>query len=194
MESSLEHQHIRILGIAGSTREGSYNGMALAAAARLLPPGSTLDVFELHDMPLYAQELEGRMPALVSRLKDQIETADAILFATPEHNASIPAVLKSTIDWASRPQGRNSWSGKVGAVIGASPGALGTVRAQGHLRQIMAALGMVVVGHPDVLIGIAQEKFGVNGNLIDEKARALLGQLMGRLVVTARAMRQGAGQ
>ncbi|WP_028997781.1 NADPH-dependent FMN reductase [Azohydromonas australica] len=187
-------RNVKILGIAGSTRDGSFNRMALAAAAQQLPSGSTLEVFELHEMPLYAQQHETPLPAEVSDLKAAVEGADAILFATPEHNASISAALKSAIDWGSRPMGHNSWAGKVGAVIGASPGALGTVRAQGQLRQIMAALDMVVVSQPDVLIGSARDKFGMNGSLVDEKARALLGQLMTRLVATARALRQGAAQ
>ena len=189
----MEDPHIRILGIAGSTRDGSFNRMALAAAAGHLPPGSTLGIFELHDIPVYVQQFESRRPAAVANLKAAIEAADAILFATPEHNGSVSAELKSAIDWASRPMGSNSWSGKVGAVIGASPGALGTVRAQGHLRQIMASLDMVAIGQPDVLIASAPQKFDADGVLIDAKARELLARLMTRLVATARALRCGVG-
>jgi chromate reductase len=189
----LADQHIKILGIAGSTRDGSFNRMALAAAAEQLPPGSTMDVLSLHDMPLYAQQHESSLPTQVLQLKAAIEGADAILFATPEHNASIPAALKSVIDWASRPMGHNSWSAVVGAVIGASPGAMGTVRAQGHLRQVMASVDMVVVSQPEVLIASAREKFDPSGCLVDETARALLARLMRRLVATARALRGGVG-
>jgi chromate reductase len=192
-ENALEDTHIRILGIAGSTRDGSFNRMALAAVAEHLPPGSTLGIFELHDIPVYAQQFESHRPAAVARLKAAIEAADAILFATPEHNGSVPAALKSAIDWASRPMGSNSWSGKVGAVIGASPGALGTVRAHGHLRQIMASLDMLTIPQPDVLIAAAPEKFDADGVLIDAKARDLLARLMTRLVATARALRCGVG-
>jgi chromate reductase len=168
--------------------------MALAAAAEQLPPGCTLEMFDLAEVPLYFQQCEDPRPEVISRLKAAIEAADAVLFATPEHNASIPAALKNAIDWASRPMGHNSWEGKLGAVIGASPGALGTIRAQAHLRQIMGVLDMAMLGQPDLLISQAHEKFGPHGVLLDEKAKELLSLLMRRLVGMARALKRGEGQ
>jgi chromate reductase, NAD(P)H dehydrogenase (quinone) len=194
LETNVEERSIRILGIAGSTRPGSLNRMALAAAAEQLPLGCTLDIFDLADVPLYLQQCEDPRPEPVSRLKAAIEASDAVLFATPEHNASIPAVLKGAIDWASRPMGCNSWAGKVGAVIGASPGVLGTIRAQAHLRQIMGVLDMTMLGQPDLPISQAHRKFDPHGVLMDEKANELLSLLMQRLVGMARALKRGDGQ
>ena len=86
------------------------------------------------------------MPARVTRFKAEIEQADALLFVTPEHNRSLPAVLKNAIDWGARPYGRNSWAGKPAAITGTSPGAIGTAVAQQHLRQILGNLGVLVMG------------------------------------------------
>lgn len=190
----MNEHNLRILGIAGSTRPGPFNKMALAVAAEQLPPGSTLQVFDLAGLPMYFQQAEASCPEPVSRLKAAIRSADAVLFATPEHNASIPAALKSAIDGASRPMGDNSWAAKVAAVIGATPGSMGTVRAQGHLRQIMSVLDMSILSQPELLIALAPQKFGSDGSLVDDKARALLGVLMRKLVGAARLLKHGGGQ
>src|SRR5512134_754647 len=127
---------IRILGVAGSLRKRSYNRSALRAATQLLPPGTTLDVFELDGIPGFNEDLETSPPASVVDLKNRIRAADAVLFVTPEYNYSVPGVLKNAIDWASRPYGDSAWDGKTVGVVGASVGTLGTARAQYHLRQM----------------------------------------------------------
>ena len=131
---------IRILGIAGSLRHQSYNRAALRAATQLAPEGAAIETFELDGIPLFNQDEEKNPPAKVVELKMRVRECDAILFVTPEYNYSVPGVLKNAIDWASRPYGDNAWDGKPAAIMGASIGAIGTARAQYHLRQIFVFL------------------------------------------------------
>src|SRR3712207_5833887 len=133
---------IRILGIAGSLRHGSYNRAALHAASRLVPDGAIIDIFELDGIPGFNQDEEQHPPAKIVDLKRRIREADAILIVTPEYNYSVPGVLKNAIDWASRPSGDNAWNGKPAAIMGASIGTIGTARAQYHLRQMFVFLNM----------------------------------------------------
>src|ERR671914_490814 len=103
--------------------------------------------FKIEDsrsLPLYNQDDEGNLQASVARFKAEIAAADGVLFVTPEHSRSIPAVLKNAIDWGARPWGKNSWTGKVAAVTGTSPGVISTALAQQHLRQILGAQGVVL--------------------------------------------------
>ena len=114
-----------ILGIAGSLRRESYNRSALRAAAQLVPADVTIEEFQLDGVPAFNQDEEQDPPATVVEFKRRIRAADALLFVTPEYNYSIPGVLKNAIDWASRPQSDNAWSGKPAAIIGASRGGSG---------------------------------------------------------------------
>lgn len=182
---------IQILGIAGSLREQSCNLMLLKAAQELLPTEAHLEIHDLRDLPLYNQEIEQPLPQSVARLKAAIKRSDAILFATPEYNYSIPGVLKNAIDWASRPNGDSAWSRKPAAIIGASPSVLGTARAQYHLRQIFVALDMMAVSQPEVMIGSAREQFDPSGRLIDKKIRQRLGILLKNLLDLTYQQRQG---
>src|SRR5690349_9580060 len=141
-----------ILGISGSLRKGSYNRMALNAARQLLPDGASLVTFDLEGISPYNQDLDATPPARVIELKKAIRAADAVLFVTPEYNYSIPGVLKNAIDWASRPYGDSAWKGKPAAVMGASISALGSARAQYHLRQCFVFLDMPSVLQPEVMI------------------------------------------
>ncbi len=146
---------ITILGIAGSLRRESYNRAALRAAKQLVPEGVTLDIFELDGIPAFNQDEEKNTPAKVVELKQRIRAADALLIVTPEYNCSVPGVLKNAIDWATRPYGDSAWSGKPVAIMGASPGMLGTARAQYHLRQIFVGLNVFPINQPEVMIGNA---------------------------------------
>ncbi|MCL4554786.1 MAG: NAD(P)H-dependent oxidoreductase [Actinobacteria bacterium] len=179
-------ERIHILGIAGSLRQASYNASALRAAAELAPEGATLEIFEIDSIPLFCQDEERDPPAEVLRLKSHIREADAILFATPEYNYSVPGVLKNAIDWASRPYGDNAWSGKPAAIMGASVGALGTARAQYHLRQMMVFLDMHPINQPEVMIGSASQRFDEHGRLTDPTSRDLIAKLLQKLVDRAR--------
>jgi chromate reductase len=183
---------LRILGIAGSLRQQSFNRAALRAAQKLAPDGAMLEIFELDGIPPYNQDKEREPPDVVVRLKRAIRQADAILFVTPEYNYSIPGVLKNAIDWASRPYGDSAWGGKIAAVMGASVGALGTARAQYHLRQVFVFLNIHAVNQPEVMIGNAAERFDANGNLTDEKTKSLITSLLKNLVEMTKQMQSGA--
>jgi chromate reductase len=181
---------VRILGIAGSLRRQSYNRAALRAAAQLVPEGSTLDIFELDGIPGFNQDEEERPPAAVVDLKRRVREADAVLFATPEYNYSVPGVLKNAIDWASRPYGDSAWSGKPAAIMGASIGAIGTARAQYHLRQMFVFLNMFPVNQPEVMIGNAATRFDAQGNLVDEATKGFIRRLLENLVDWTRRLEQ----
>lgn len=164
-------EKIRILGIAGSLRKGSFNRGVLRAAAELVPEGAQIEVFELDGIPGFNQDDEASPPDKVTELKEKIRKADAILFVTPEYNYSIPGVLKNAIDWASRPYGDSAWAGKPAAIMGASIGAIATARAQYHLRQMMVFLDMHALNQPEVMVGNCQDKFNEAGDLVDESTR-----------------------
>ena len=174
--------NVTILGIAGSLRKDSYNRAALRAAQKLAPEGATIEIFEINDIPPFNQDDEQHPPQKVTELKTKVRAADAILFVTPEYNYSIPGVLKNAIDWASRPYGDSAWDGKPVAVMGASVGVFGSVRAQYHLRQCFIYLNMYPVNKPEVMIGNASERFDEQGNLIDEVSKNLIRQLLRNLV------------
>src|SRR5260370_34962941 len=124
--------HVRILGIAGSLRRGSYNQAALRAAKLLVPEKSEIDPFQLDDIPMFNEDDDKRPPASVLELKKRIRRADALLIVTPEYNYSIPGVLKNAIDWSCLPYGDIAWSGKAAAIVGGPPTATRTGRAKSH--------------------------------------------------------------
>jgi chromate reductase len=181
---------IRILGIAGSLRSGSYNRAALRAAQQLVPDDAILETFEIDGIPGFSQDDEHQPPAKVVELKARVRAADAILIVTPEYNYSIPGVLKNAIDWASRPYGDSAWDSKPVALMGASPGMLGTARAQYHLRQVFVFLNMFPVNRPEVMISNAAQRFDAEGNLTDETTEELIRQLLQNLVTWTRRLQQ----
>ena len=180
---------VRILGIAGSLRKGSYNRAALRAAQQLCPEGARVEIFELDGLPGFNQDEERNPPPRVLELKQAIRSADAVLLVSPEYNYSIPGVLKNAIDWASRPYGDSAWAGKPVAVMGASVGLFGAIRAQYHLRQCFVFLDMDAVLQPEVAIGMAQQKFDAEGRLTDAKSKELIGELLKNLAGKARRLR-----
>lgn len=180
---------LKILGIAGSLRKGSYNRMALRVAQQLAPEGVEIEIAELDDIPPYNADVEAEgFPPPVRDLKAKIAAADALLIVSPEYNYSIPGVLKNAIDWVSRPpfatpeHGKPSLNEKPVAIMGASTGGFGTVRMQHHLRQSLVFTRCLVLVHPEVWISRAQEKFDADGNLLDETVRD---QIRGLLVALA---------
>ena len=178
-----------ILGIVGSLRGESYNRGAMRAAQELVPPGARIDVFDLDGIPGFSQDEEAHPPAQVVELKARIRAADALLFATPEYNYSIPGVLKNAIDWASRPYGDNAWYGKPAAIMGASIGGIGTARAQYHLRQVFVFLNVHPINEPEVMIGHAAAKFDAEGTLTDGATLERIRQLLQNLVVWTERLR-----
>jgi len=185
---------LTILGIAGSLRRKSYNRAALRAAQQLVPEGAKLEIFELEGIPVFNQDDELNPPEKVKQLKAQIRAADAILLVTPEYNYSIPGVLKNAIDWASRPYGDNAWQGKPVAVMGASVGALGSSRAQYHLRQVFVFLDVLPMNKPEVMIGNASQQFDEAGNLVNQDTRKHIRSLLESLVEWTRHHQRGRGE
>jgi len=183
---------ISILGISGSLRGESLNRKALLAACDLADEGMALTRFEgLGEIPLYNEDLRERgFPAAVIKLREAIASADALLVVTPEYNYSVPGVLKNALDWASRPP-HMPLIGKPVAVMGASPGRSGTLRAQLHLRQILTGLNMHVLNRPEVLIREADSKFDDHGRLIDEETRTQIRKLLNALRDWTLVLRSG---
>ena len=163
---------ITVLGISGSLRRGSLNTAALRAAQELAPAGMAVELFEgMRDIPPYDDDLrqEGYPPA-AEAFRARIRAADALLIATPEYNYSVPGVLKNAIDWASRPP-EQPFDGKPIAILGVAPGAIGTARAQYHLRQAFVYLNGMVLNRPEVMIGQGPSRFDAEGRLTDAKTR-----------------------
>ena len=179
---------ISVLGICGSLRQGSYNMATLRAAIGLKPPGMSVTVADISQIPLYNEDVRQQgFPATVETLRRQIAEADALLFACPEYNYSMTGVLKNAIDWASRPPDQ-PFAGKPCAIIGAAAGMAGSARAQYDLRRSCVFLDVHPINKPEVLIGQAQTKFDADGNLLDEVAKNLIRDLMAALPGWARRL------
>ena len=174
---------MKILGISGSLRADSHNTKLLRAAAELLPREVEFEQWtDLKAVPPYDEDDDVQPgPAAVTELKAAIAEADAVLFATPEYNASIPGVLKNALDWVSRPLATNPLRNKPVAVVGASTGAFGAVWAQAELRKVLAAIGARVV-EGEVAVGHSPTRFDDNGTLVDEDLREQLGEVVDALV------------
>ena len=185
-----EPSKLTILGISGSGRKGSYNTALLEAAKELLPQDATLEVVDVAKLPLYNQDLEHDLPEIVKELKKKIRGADAIMIATPEHNYSVTAVLKNAIEWGNRPPRDASWSGKPAAVISASTGLRGGVRAQLHLRQIMIDLNMYPINRPLLLVANAKDKFSEDLRLTDGETLQTLRDVLSGLVEWTRRLQR----
>lgn len=179
---------LRVAGLSGSLRRASYNTALLRAAAELMPPGMSLAIVDISLLPMYNQDVEAPFPQTVVEFRARLEQADAVLIATPEYNASISGALKNALDWASRPP-RPPLSGKPVAIMGASTGNFGTLRAQLHLRQILTHLGALPLGKPEVLIARAEQAFDSDRRLVDETARAFLRELLFALANWAQKVR-----
>jgi chromate reductase, NAD(P)H dehydrogenase (quinone) len=180
---------VKILGIPGSLRKGSYNRALIRVAQELLPSGATMETFDLLGIPPFNEDDEKNVPQKVQDFKAAIRRADAILFATPEYNYSMSGVLKNAIDWASRPYGDSAWLGKTAAIIGASLGRMGSARAQYHLRQSCVYLDINVINQPEVMVGNASEMFDASGNLTHKSSREALKELIEALVARTRQLR-----
>jgi chromate reductase, NAD(P)H dehydrogenase (quinone) len=179
---------VRILGIAGSLREGSYNRALLRTAGELLPEGVELEEFDVRGLPFYDGDVEAAGdPEPVVALKDAVRGAGALLIATPEYNRGIPGVLKNAIDWASRPPLASPLAGKPVAIMGASTGRGGTARAQEQLRAALEYSRATVLEQPEVLVPEAFMRFDERGE-VDEGIRAELAELLGTLIGVSRGV------
>jgi chromate reductase len=178
---------MRILAVSGSMRADSHNTGLLRAAVDAAPEGVEVELWEgIGDLPIYDQDLEHDPPESVRRLREDWAEADAILFATPEYNGSVPGGLKNAIDWASRPRLEAALTNKTVSVIGASTGQFGAMWAQADLRKILGTTGARVVGD-ELPVTRAHEKFDHQGRLLDgelfERLRLLLGTLATEAIV-----------
>jgi chromate reductase, NAD(P)H dehydrogenase (quinone) len=172
---------INVLGISGSLRAKSYNTILLRTACRLSPACMTIEIADIHDIPLYNGDIEDRgFPEPVLAFREKFRRADALLVATPEYNFSIPGVLKNVFDWLSRPPEQSITNGKPVAIMGAG-GRLGTARAQYHLRQVCGCLSMLPVQRPEVFVLNAWEHISADGTIrdpgIEQQISALLAAL-----------------
>lgn len=159
---------IRLVAISGSIRRASHCTTVLRSLPPLLPPGVTLDIFPLDEVPLYNADLDGdKPPAAVVQLKSAIASADGLVLCSPEYNYGIPGVLKNAIDWASRPGFASPLKGKPVLIMTASPGTAGGVRAQAQIRDALAAtLARPLVHQHIAIAGIAARI--QEGRLVDE--------------------------
>ncbi|MGH6893894.1 MAG: NADPH-dependent FMN reductase [Dongiaceae bacterium] len=160
--------------VNGSLRKDSINKKLALAIAKLAGGRLDLKLVDLSDLPLYNQDLEANFPAAAQRVKNEIEAADAVLFVTPEHSRSIPAALKNVIDWVARPYGKSNWIGKPGAIVGTSGGRVGTAIAQDHLRSILVAQGISLLGQPEVYFIHRDGVFDSSHDVTDPQARQIL--------------------
>ncbi|KKQ60586.1 MAG: hypothetical protein US81_C0016G0015 [Parcubacteria group bacterium GW2011_GWE2_38_18] len=172
------NNRIKIVGISGSLRKGSFNSALLREAVKLAQDKAEIEILDISQIPPFNQDLENNRNQAVLTLKNKIKAADAVLFVSPEYNYSVSGVLKNAIDCASRPYGDNSFEGKPAAIMGASIGMLGTARMQYHLRQMLVFLDMKPINRPEVMVGLAEEKFDAEGNLTDEKTKRKIGELI----------------
>ena len=181
-------EKIHVLGFSGSLRKASFNSGLLRTAMEQLPVDMTLEVFDLAPIPFYNEELNvDGGPEPVKAFKSKIAAADALLFATPEYNYSMPGVLKNAIDWASRPLKESPLNEKPLAIMGAG-GIMGTSRAQAHLRQVAVFTNMHPLNRPEVQVQRAWEKFDQNGNLTDESVRQSVRALLVALAAWTRRL------
>lgn len=155
--------------------------MLLKEFSKLAPEGMQIEIVEIGNLPLYNSDDEATFPATAQALKDKIAAADGLIIATPEYNRSISGVLKNTIDWVSRPYGKNSFARKPVLVAGVSGGKIGTAVAQSHLRQIMLHLDADIVGQPELYLGPASEMFDEEGDITDDSTKELLTKALGVL-------------
>jgi chromate reductase, NAD(P)H dehydrogenase (quinone) len=173
---------MRILGIPGSLRRGSHNRRLLRAAGDSLPSGAALVEWDgLADLPAFDEDLEQTPPPVVQDLLDAIESADALLVATPEYNASVPGALKNALDWASRPFPDNVLRDKPSAVIGASTGLFGAVWAQAEVRKALKASCAHVL-ESELPVGMADGAFTDDGALADPELAVRLSDVLADLV------------
>ena len=172
---------MRILGISGSLRRDSYNtGLVRTAAA--LAPGEVEPWDGLKGIPPYDEDDEASPAPVVVELRSALAGADAVLFATPEYNSSVPGHLKNALDWASRPLATNPLRNTPVAVVGASTGAFGAVWAQAELRKVLAAIGARVL-EDELAVGSAATRFDEQGLLADGELRERLGEVVANLTV-----------
>ncbi len=171
----------RIAVIVGSNRKDSINRKLAHGLARLGAGTFEAQFVRIDDLPMYNQDIEGNLPAEVTRFKNELGAADGVLIVTPEHNRSIPTVLKNAVDWGTRPWGQNNWAGKPAFITGTSPGAIGSALAQQHLRLMMTSLGAILLGG-EAYLTFKPDLIDTDGNIADEASKKFLQGFIDRFV------------
>jgi chromate reductase len=165
--------------LVGSLRKASLNRMLANALISLAPPSLKLDIVEIGQLPLYNEDIEAAAPPVPwTAFRQRIKAADAVLFVTPEYNRSVPAALKNALDVGSRPYGASVWDRKPGAVVSASPGAVGAFGANHHLRQSLVFLNVPTMQQPEAYIGHADKLFDEHGKIASDGTRKFLQAIM----------------
>jgi chromate reductase len=159
--------------IVGSLRKDSFNRAVATAITRLAAADFTFKEVAIANLPLYNQDADGHEEAATLAFRKEIAASDAVLFATPEYNRSMPGVLKNALDQGSRPYGKSVWAGKPAAVIGVSPGAMGTALAQQHLKNVLSFLNMPTLCQPEVFLQYKEGLLDKDGH-IAEASRGFL--------------------
>jgi chromate reductase len=161
--------------LVGSLRRESFNRKAAKAVVSLAPPHLKFRFVQIGDLPPYNQDADGdQAPELWKVFREDVRSADAILFATPEYNRSVPGVLKNAIDVGSRPKEQNVFAHKPAAIMSASTGQLGGFGATHHLRQMAVFVDMPVMAQPEIYLGPAAQLFGESGEILKDSTRDLL--------------------
>jgi len=173
--------------VVGSNRRDSINRKLAHALARLGAGSFEANFLRSDDLPMFNQDLEGSLPAEVVRYKGELARADGVLIVTPEHDRSIPAVLKNAIDWGARPYGKNSWAGKPAFITGTSPGAIGSALAQQHLRSVMVGLGATLLGG-EAYVTFKPNLVDEEGNIGDDGTRNFLQGFIDRFATRVRRL------
>jgi len=162
----------------GSLSSTSINRVLASALIRLAPDDLEFSEIRIRDLPLYSPDYDSDYPLVARSLKRAIDDSDAVLFVTPEYNRSIPGALKNAIDWASRPWGENSFNHIPAAVIGASPGQLGTALAQQSMRGVLSFCNARQMTAPEAYIKYSPDVFAGDGEVLDENVRSFLATYM----------------
>jgi len=168
--------------IVGSNSRESINRRLARALAKLVEDRLAWRWIAIDDLPMYNRDLEGQRPETVDRFTAEVASVPALFFVTPEHNRSIPAVLKNALDWGSKPTDRQVWRGHVAGITGTANGAIGTAVGQQHLRQILAILGVTVMGG-EAYITFKPEPVDHDGNFRDDSRRAFCQAYMEQFVL-----------
>jgi chromate reductase len=159
--------------VVGSNRRESINRKLAQALIKLGADKFDASIVRIDDLPMFNQDNEGNLPPEVVRFKSELAQADGFLILTPEHDRSLPAVLKNAIDWGARPYGKNSWAGKPTFITGTSPGAIGSAIVQQHLRAVMISLGVILLGG-EAYVTFKPDLLDAHGNIGDESTRKFL--------------------
>jgi chromate reductase, NAD(P)H dehydrogenase (quinone) len=170
----------KIAVVVGSIRRDSINLKLAKALVKLMPSGLQGSFVRIDDLPVFNQDHDQNPPEPVKRAKEEITSAQGLLFVTPEHNRSLPTALKNVLDWVSRPYGQNLWSGKPGGIAGASVGAAGTAIAQAQLRIVLGYLNVPTLGQPEVYIQFTQGLIDDEGNIGNDGTRKFLQSFVDR--------------